>query len=85
MRVTDFEKAIDGLNCGIEIERMRVRPGQGVTRVIARHGEEVLMWDEFGRCFSAGNLDVEGSGLELLGSLSPDGLERDVNYDLKFE
>lgn len=62
MRIAEYEKAIDALGCGIEIDEMATSNGGDVRACYAHKGNELLMWDEGGRAFGcviAGEVDCE--------------------------
>ena len=62
MKIEDFEKAINALNRGIEIDEIKVRKRQ-VHHVYAHIGTTLLMWGSSGLAYS---LDVPYSHDESL-------------------
>ena len=52
MKTKDFEVAIAALNVGIVIDEMKLRHAD-VRRVIGHHGNRGIVWDEYGRGFTA--------------------------------
>lgn len=51
MKIEDFEKAIDALNRGIEIDEIRIQHGH-VRFVYGHMGSNLLLWDGFGFAYS---------------------------------
>lgn len=87
MRVSDFEKAILDLQCGITIDEIKLRHSD-VRQVNGHNNGFLLTWDETGRCFSANKnsdtfltLDEDGRFVATRGI----GLKRDSTFDLKFK
>nr|WP_288331372.1 3-mercaptopyruvate sulfurtransferase [uncultured Prevotella sp.]DAZ14007.1 MAG TPA: hypothetical protein [Caudoviricetes sp.] len=89
MKVRDFERAIDALSADITIDEMKLRHSD-VRQVNAHTDNQLIVWDEYGRAFSAG----KESGHEMLLAAVEDGnivgmsgmpVERDKSFDLKFE
>ena len=85
MKTEDFEKAIDALNCAIEIDEMKI--GGGNVRRAFAHGDHILlMWDEYGRGFCIDGLaDGEPFNSESHEGRDQSEYSRSVTYDLKFE
>ena len=86
MRVQDFEQAIEALNCNIEIDEMKIRHGQ-VRQVNGHTSGLKVVWDELGRAFSMPFdqdaeefIDVDSGSI-----VNGRRLERDSNFDLKFQ
>ena len=83
MTTIDFEKAIDALNCDIDVREMCIHHGN-VTEVWGRKELTFLHWDNNGRAFSfVQNADSE----DCITDETMKGLayQRDTLYDLKFE
>ncbi len=51
MRIADFEKAIDALDCDIELEEVKLSRGH-VRVLYGRKDGRLLAWDSMGRCSS---------------------------------
>lgn len=87
MRVQDYEKAVDALNCSIKLDEVRINKGH-VTYFFGHKDLLLLLWDDSGRGFSR---NIEGDELAespsylLDGVLPVDCYVRDAEYDLKFE
>lgn len=79
MKASDFERAIDALNCSIEIDEMRMKADSGGhVRLVKGHTEHnVLLWDETGRSFRAERAE---DALDIAMNV-----ERDARYDLRFD
>jgi len=56
MNTADFENAIIGLGCSIELDQVVLAKGQ-VEKCYGHKGNLALRWDELGRAFSFLNLD----------------------------
>lgn len=83
MKIKDFEKAIDGLNCDISMDEVRLLKGQ-VRRFYGHKDRTLIMWDEVGRGFSFVHPnDIEVNEDTHLG-VAERFYERDTVYDLKF-
>ena len=89
MKTIDFEKAIKTLCVDIIIDEVKLRHSN-VRQVNAHTEDKLLVWDEYGRAFSA-NKDNKR---EIFFSENEDGnfegqlgipLERDSSFDLTFE
>ena len=52
MKVRDFERAIDALSADITIDEMKLRHSD-VRQVNAHTDNQLIVWDEYGRAFSA--------------------------------
>lgn len=51
MKIKDFEEAIDALNCGIEIDEIKLQHGQ--VRFVCGHiSSRLLLWDCIGLAYS---------------------------------
>ena len=89
MKVKDFEKAIDALSADIVIDEMKLRHSD-VRQVNAHTDIQLIIWDEYGRAFSAskeGKREMfltEGEDGNIVG-MSGRAVERDKSFDLKFE
>lgn len=84
MRTKDFEKAIDALNCSIEIDEMKLRGGQ-VRLVLGHQTHALLLWDENGRGFSIPYSEPYFCTEENHAFHDIDDYNRDTAFDLKFE
>lgn len=87
MNVKTVEKAIDELCAGVVIDEIKLRHAN-VRQVNAHTDNKIIVWDMFGRAFSASKgtsrelfLTPEGNG--TAGSLYGIPLERDKSFDLK--
>lgn len=75
MKVQDFERAIEALNCSIVLDEVKLLKGQ--VRVCIGHTEtKHLEWDEFGRAYGRELVDEGEEGYEI---------DRMPEFDLKFE
>lgn len=89
MKVEDFERAIDALSADITIDEMKLRHSD-VRQVNAHTDSQLVVWDEYGRAFSASKKSeremflADGEGGNLVG-MSGRAVERDKSFDLKFE
>ena len=89
MKVKDFEKAIGALCADITIDEMKLIHSN-VRQVNAHTTDLLIVWDENGRAFSAKKRSeheiylTEGEDGKLIG-VSGVPVERDKNFDLKFE
>ena len=84
MKTSDFEKAIDALNCDIEIDEMKLRNGQ--VRLVLGHTDHMLLvWDENGRGFGIPYGEPYFCTEENHAFHDLDDYERDAKFDLKFE
>lgn len=89
MKTEDFEKAIDGLNCGVSIKEMKILKGQ-VRLCFGCTDRMLLMWDRLGRGFALHRVAGEdGEGEEItadtFSNIPVDMYSRDTFFDLKFE
>lgn len=88
MRVQDFEKAIEALNCSTALDEVRYKGGGHVECVFGHKDCLLLLWDASGRAFSR---NIEGDELSESPSYLLDGVlpvecyVRDAEYDLEFE
>lgn len=89
MKAKDFEKAIDALKADITIDEMKLRHSD-VRQANAHTDTQLIVWDEFGRAFSATKKSesemflVDGEDGSTVG-MSGIPVERDKSFDLKFE
>ena len=89
MKVKDFEEAIIGLNSKIRIDEMIINKNS-VRKVIAHTDMMILMWDSYGRGFSASRdnapkeyLSIDEDGRLNISEALP--VSRDSAFDLNFE
>ncbi|WP_028897807.1 hypothetical protein [Prevotella sp. HUN102] len=89
MKAKDFEKAIDALSADITIDEMKLQHSN-VRQVNAHTNSQLVVWDEYGRAFSASR----ESKKDIFLTNGEDGnivcksgfpLSRDKSFDLKFE
>lgn len=88
MNAKDFEQAIDRLTNNIVIDEMRYR-GKSVREVIGHTEHSYILWDQFGRGFSA---QLAGHREKFLDFFDPDDLKisdgvqllRNESFDLNF-
>ncbi len=87
MKVQDFEKAIDALNCGIFIDEMVIGKGNQVKACYGHSLHRCHKWDELGRGFV--DYSQKEKTLPDDEPLDPrnevDQWERFNIYDLEFE
>uniref|UniRef100_A0AB33JEB3 Uncharacterized protein n=1 Tax=Prevotella sp. GTC17262 TaxID=3236797 RepID=A0AB33JEB3_9BACT len=89
MKVKYFEQAIDALSADITIDEMKLRHSD-VRQVNAHTDNLLIVWDEYGRAFSASRESeremflAEGEDGNIIGMLGR-AIERDTSFDLKFE
>lgn len=89
MKVKDFEKAIDALSADITIDEMKIHYSD-VRQVYAHIDTMLIVWDEYGRSFSAskeGECQIFRTEEEDGGIVAKSGVAvtRDKSFDLKFE
>nr|DAS91014.1 MAG TPA: hypothetical protein [Caudoviricetes sp.] len=89
MKVKDFEEAIMALNNRIRIDEMIINKGS-VRKVIAHTELMILMWDSYGRGYSAArdNAPKEYLSFDEYGRLCVSealSVSRDAAFDLNFE
>ena len=53
MKIKEFEKAIDALCAGVTIDEMKLKHSN-VRQANAHTDSQLIVWDEYGRAFSAG-------------------------------
>ena len=89
MKVKDFEEAIMALNNRIRIDEMIINKGS-VRKVIAHTDMMILMWDCYGRGYSASRdnapkeyLTFDEDGRLNINEGCP--VTRDTAFDLNFE
>lgn len=89
MKVKDFERAIDALSTNVTIDEMKLRHSD-VRQVNAHTDNQLIVWDEYGRAFSASKgcekdifltEDEDGNIIGMSGT----AVQRDKSFDLKFE
>ena len=85
MRIKDFEKAIDALNCAIEIDEFRTVNGGQVRCCLAHADHLLLLWDGFGRVFGIDLPDEVCTSASHEEFWEDDYDQRKEIYDLKFE
>lgn len=89
MKVKDFEKAIIALSTDIVIDQMKLRHSD-VRQVNAHTGNQLIVWDEHGRAFTACKEQkrelflTDGEDGGIVGTVGIP-LNRDKSFDLKFE
>lgn len=89
MKVKDFERAIDALSTDVTIDEMKLRHSE-VRQVNAHTDSQLIVWDEYGRAFSAKRESeremflAEGEDGNIVG-MSGRAVERDKSFDLKFD
>jgi len=86
MKIEDFEKAINALNRGIEIDEVKLRGGH-VRQAFGHTDCLKVVWDELGRAFSMPIEQKKEKFLDLDSKRFVYGrrLERDTAFDLKFK
>lgn len=84
MNTADFENAIIGLGCSIELDQVVLAKGQ-VEKCYGHKGNLALRWDELGRAFSFLNLDEHQLRPRQLQFFLDECGQRDTIYDLKFQ
>lgn len=86
MKIQDFEKAIEALNCAIDIDEFKMK-GREVRRCIANTEQMRLEWDEFGRAFTVPSNQEPEEFIDSITGLVVTGrrLIRCVDFDLKFD
>lgn len=84
MKVKQFEKAIDALSCGIEIDEMKLRDGN-VRLVLGHNMHSLLLWDEIGRGFCIPYEDPEFCTADNHQFNAVEDYARDPKFDLKFD
>lgn len=89
MTVEEFENAIDRLNAGVVIDEIKLKHS-AVRQVNAHTDNKIIVWDMFGRAFSASKetsqdlfLVPEEKGKVACSLGIP--LERNKRFDLKKE
>ena len=85
MKIADFEKAIDALNCDINIDEFKILKGR-VRCCFAHKGSTLIMWDENGRAFSMAMHYEEDEEItsDTHVNIPVDCYNRDLGFDLKF-
>lgn len=89
MKVKDFERAIDALSADITIDEMKLRHSD-VRQVNAHTTNQLIVWDDYGRAFSASKgcehemFLTDGEDGNIVG-MSGIPVERDKSFDLKFD
>lgn len=89
MKIKEFEKAIDALCAGVTIDEMKLKHSN-VRQVNAHTDSQLIVWDEYGRAFSAGKESeremflADGEDGNIIG-MSGIAVERDKSFDLKFD
>lgn len=89
MKVKDFEMAIKDLRADIVIDEMKLRHSD-VRQVYAHTDNQLIVWDEGGKAFSASKNGeswmflTEGDDGNIVG-MSGIPVRRDESFDLKFE
>lgn len=89
MKVNDFERAIDALGKDVTIDEMKLHHSY-VRQVNAHTDNKLVVWDEYGRAFSASKESeretflTEGKDSNIIG-MSGIAVARDKSFDLKFE
>lgn len=89
MKIKEFEKAIDALCAGVTIDEMKLKHSN-VRQANAHTDSQLIVWDEYGRAFSAGKESeremflADGEDGNIIG-MSGVTVERDKSFDLKFE
>lgn len=84
MKIKDFEKAIEALNYGVEIDEIKLKGGQ-VRLALGHNRHTLLLWDENGRGFTVHYDEPFFCTEENHDYNSYDDYSRDVKFDLKFE
>ena len=84
MRISDFEKSIEGLGCQVVLDEVKILHGH-VRQCYGHQGQTLVMWDDLGRGFSYSfdkELSEEDFGMmqEFKEEIN---YERDNVYDLK--
>lgn len=87
MNVKTVEKAIDELGAGVVIEEIKLRH-TNVRQVNAHTDNKIIVWDMFGRAFSASKetsreLFLLPEENDKVGQAFGIPLERDKSFDLK--
>ncbi|ERK40229.1 hypothetical protein HMPREF9135_0477 [Segatella baroniae F0067] len=89
MKIKEFEKAIDALCAGVTIDEMKLKHSN-VRQANAHTDSQLIVWDEYGRAFSAGKESeremflADGEDGNIIG-MSGVTVERDKSFDLKFD
>lgn len=87
MQVIDFERAIEALNCNVQIDHVKIRPGKGVRQVIGHTPSLILIWDDTGRAWSGQKdqplIEIFESGTDE--TKKGTEISRDKTFDLKFD
>ena len=89
MKVNDFERAIDALGTDVTIDEMKLHHAY-VRQVNAHTDNKLVVWDEYGRAFSASKereremFLTEDKDSNIIG-MSGIAVARDKSFDLKFE
>lgn len=89
MKVADFERAILALGVDIIIDGMQ-QSESGVEQVTGHTDKEFLLWDRYGRGFSATKdsktslflCKDEGDSMKITEGFE---IERRISFDLKFD
>lgn len=84
MRISDYERAVNGLSHPIILDEVRVKKGH-VSKCYGHHGNTLIVWDEWGRGFST-VLTAEASDIthDTHDHVAESCYMRDVSYDLKW-
>lgn len=89
MKIKEFEKAIDALCAGVTIDEMKLKHSN-VRQANAHTDSQLIVWDEYGRAFSAGKESeremflADGEDGNIIG-MSGITVERDKSFNLKFD
>jgi hypothetical protein len=89
MKVKDFERAINALGTDVTIDEMKLCHSD-VRQVNAHTDNQLVVWDEGGKAFSASKNGeywmflTEGDDGNIAG-MSGVPVRRDKSFDLKFE
>lgn len=87
MKTIDFERAIDALGGNLVIDEMKLRHSN-VRQVNAHTDNLLIVWDEYGRAFSASKESKHDTFLTegedgSVNAVSGISLDRDKSFDLK--
>ena len=84
MKIKDYEKTAEALNCGIKIDEFKLRKGQ-VVLALAHNEHTLLLWDENGRAFAIPYEPPYFCTEDFHERHTYDDYDRDTNFDLKFD